>query len=71
MKKYNPKNIPSLLQNMSKSDIKWFLEKVCVPIAVIIIPLAPSAIAPSHKEQPPQTIQTIGFDLVTKPPQLD
>lgn len=70
MKKYNPKNIPSLLQNLSKSDIQWFVEKVWIPLAVVIIPLTPSVIAPSHKEQPPQTIQTIGFDLVTKPPQL-
>ncbi len=41
----NQKHRWNFIEKPSKSDIKWFLEKVFVPIALVVIPLSPSAIA--------------------------
>ena len=49
----NHKNRRNVIKKLSKSDIKWFLEKVFVPIALVVIPLSPSAIALLDNQQPP------------------
>ena len=50
-KKVNP------VKKSDHSNIKWFLEKVVVPIAIALIPalipLATPSIAPQNTEQPP------------------
>lgn len=49
----NQKHRWNFIEKPSKSDIKWFLEKVFVPIALVVIPLSPSAIALLDSQQPP------------------
>ena len=49
----NQQNRWNVIKKLSKSDIKWFLEKVFVPIALVVIPLSPSAIALLDSQQPP------------------
>ncbi len=50
-KKVNP------VKKSDNSNIKWFLEKVVVPIAVVVIPalipLATAYITPPNTQQPP------------------
>ena len=46
-KKVNP------VKKSDNSNIKWWIEKVAVPIALALIPLATPLITPQNTQQPP------------------
>jgi len=46
-KKVNP------VKKSDNSNIKWWIEKVAVPIAIALIPLATTYITPQNTQQPP------------------
>jgi hypothetical protein len=68
MKPEKPKNRRNFLKKQSNSDIKWFLEKVFVPILLVTIPLTPSTIALLRTEQPPTPAQKVPPIDRTTPP---
>ena len=68
MKPEKPKNRPNFLKKQSNSDIKWFLEKVFVPILLVTIPLTPSAIELLRTEQPPTPVEKVPPVEHTIPP---
>jgi len=68
MKPEKPKNRRNFLKKQSNSDIKWFLEKVFVPILLVTIPLTPSTIALLRTEQPPTPVQKVPAIERTTPP---
>jgi len=68
MKPEKPKNRRNFLKKQSNSDIKWFLEKVFVPILLVTIPLTPSTIELLRTEQPPTSVQKVPPIDRTTPP---
>jgi hypothetical protein len=46
-KKVNP------VKKSDNDDIKWLIQEVVVPIAIALIPLATTYIAPPNPQQPP------------------
>jgi len=68
MKPEKPKNRRNFLKKQSNSDIKWFLEKVFVPILLVTIPLTPSTIELLRTEQPPTPVQKVPPINRTTPP---
>ncbi|MEG4628216.1 hypothetical protein QUB56_00945 [Microcoleus sp. AR_TQ3_B6] len=71
MKPEKPKNRRNFLKKQSNSDLKWFLEKVFVPILLVTIPLTPSTIALLRSEQPPTPAQKVPAIDRTTPPSID
>ncbi|MEG4056244.1 MULTISPECIES: hypothetical protein [unclassified Microcoleus] len=59
MKPEKPNNRRNFLKKLSKSDIKWLLEKFFLPILLVTIPLTPTAIELLRTEQPPTPVQKI------------
>jgi len=68
MKPEKPTNRRNFLKKQSNSDLKWFLEKVFVPILLVTIPLTPSTIALLRTKQPPTPVQKVPPIEHTTPP---
>jgi len=68
MKPEKPNNRGNFLKKLSKSDIKWLLEKFFLPILLVTIPLTPSTIALLRTEQPPTPVQKVPPIDRTTPP---
>jgi len=68
MKPEKPKNKRNFLKKVSKSDIKWLLEKFFLPILLVTIPLTPTAIELLRTEQPPTPVQKVPPIDRTTPP---
>jgi hypothetical protein len=68
MKPEKPNNRRNFLKKLSKSDIKWLLEKFFLPILLVTIPLTPTAIELLRTEQPPTPVQKVPPIDRTTPP---
>ena len=68
MKPEKPNNRRNFLKKLSKSDIKWLLEKFFLPILLVTIPLTPTAIELLRTEQPPTPVQKVPPIEHTTPP---
>ncbi|MEG4028001.1 MULTISPECIES: hypothetical protein [unclassified Microcoleus] len=68
MKPEKPNNRRNFLKKLSKSDIKWLLEKFFLPILLVTIPLTPTAIELLRTEQPPTPAQKVPPIEHTTPP---
>jgi len=68
MKPEKPNNRRNFWKKLSKSDIKWLLEKFFLPILLVTIPLTPTAIELLRTEQPPTPVQKVPPIDRTTPP---
>ena len=68
MKPEKPNNRLNFLKKLSKSDIKWLLEKFFLPILLVTIPLTPSTIELLRTEQPPTPVEKVPPIDRTTPP---